>query len=177
MSGTLVGFWFLQVRKTGNDVVMLPRLALAALGGIALSLLIEFIPVSVYPNHNFWHASPEFFFVRLGIILLCFAGLWKYEQRGTTSSRSIISLFGMESLLVYVVHLLIVYGRTYEWSFIHYFGSTLTYVECLGLFAVLTAAMFLLAYSWHFLKRWNIVVAKYVQFVVLALIIVRFILK
>ena len=177
MSGTLFGFWFLRVREMGKDALLMPRLALLAFGGIVLSLLVEIIPLSLYPNHDFWRASPEFFFVRLGVVLLCSVGLWKYEQRGTISSRSLISLFGQESLLVYTVHLLIVYGHTYEWSFISLFGPSLSYLECLGLFAALTLAMFLLAYGWHSMKQWNSVVAKYVQFAVLAAIVIKFILK
>ncbi len=177
MSGNIAGFWFLRIREQGTEATAVPRLAQAAFSGIILSLLIEIIPASIYPNHDFWRASPEFFFVRLGIVLLCSFVLWKFEQTGKTSSLSLISLFGQESLLVYVVHLLIVYGHTYEWSFVSLFGPNLTYVECFGLFAALTLAMFLLAFIWHYMKSWNAVIAKYIQFAILAGIVVKFILK
>ena len=156
---------------------MMPRLALLALGAIVLSLLIEIIPIMIYPNHIFWRASPEFFFVRLGIVLLLFVYLWWFEDRLTISPRSPMVLLGQESLLVYVVHLLVVYGHTYEWSFIRLFGYTLNYLECFGLFAALSFGMFILAYFWHWLKGWNGRLASGVQFIVLSAIVGYFILK
>jgi hypothetical protein len=73
--------------------------------------------------------------------------------------------------------LLIVYGYTYKWSFIKFFGPTLNYAQCFGLFAALTAAMFLLAYCWHRLKGWNIRYAKIVQFATIAGIVLSFLLR
>jgi uncharacterized membrane protein len=177
ISGTIAGFWFLRIKEEGKEPVMMPRLALLALGAIILSLLIEIIPIMIYPNHNFWRASPEFFFVRLGIVLLLFVYLWWFEDRLTISPRSPMVLLGQESLLVYVVHLLVVYGHTYEWSFIRLFGHTLNYLECFGLFAALSFGMFILAYFWHWLKGWNGRLASGVQFIVLSAIVGYFILK
>ncbi|MBI4810625.1 MAG: DUF1624 domain-containing protein [Ignavibacteriales bacterium] len=115
--------------------------------------------------------------IRLGLVLLAFFVLWRYEQKGKSSENSLFIIFGQESLLVYVVHLLIVYGHTYKWSFIMYFGANLNYIECLGLFAVLALAMYIMAYVWHGLKKWNLRTAKSVQFITLALIVVSFILR
>ena len=75
------------------------------------------------------------------------------------------------------MHLLIVYGYTYDWSFIRKFGPTLTYSECAGLFAALTIAMVLLAAVWHWMKKWNMRVAVSVRFSVISGIILWFILK
>lgn len=174
--GTLFGFWYLRLRESGDASAAGAKLSMAALAGIAASVAIEYLPVTVYPHHSFWAASPEFFFVRCCIILLAASGLWRYEQASGTG-RSLISLFGQESLLVYVVHLLVVYGYTYEWSFIRMFGPTLGYLQCAGLFVVLTAAMWLLAYGWHGIKGWDAKRAKMVQFATLTVIVLTFVIK
>ena len=100
-----------------------------AVGGILLSLAAEFMPFGIYPNHDFFRASPEFFFVRVGCVVLALVGLWNLGRKRQASGPSLLSLFGQESLLVYVVHLLIVYGHDYDFSFVRMFGQTLGYVQ------------------------------------------------
>lgn len=177
ISGTILGYLFIKSRISGVEKSFINRAGIASLLMIVIALGVEYLPFSVYPNHNFWKASPEFFFVRLGLVILSLVGLWKFEQLKKSIGNSVFSLFGQESLLVYVVHLLIIYGYTYPWSFIRYFGQTLNYAECVGLFLILTLAMYLLAYLWHWLKNWNPRIAKGVQYIWLAAIVVVFILK
>jgi uncharacterized membrane protein len=177
MCGAIVGYWYLGMREQGREKQCIQRLALFATIGIGLSFLFEFLPVTFYPNHDFWRASPEFFFVRFGIVVLALSGVWWFEQKRKASSRSMISLFGQESLLVYVVHLLIVYGHTYDWSFIRVFGKTLNYAECFGLTAVLIVGMYVMAYAWHWMKGRNKNVATVVEYLTLGGIVVAFFLK
>ncbi|TLY28576.1 MAG: DUF1624 domain-containing protein [Ignavibacteria bacterium] len=175
ISGTVVGFYFMDASDW--QAIWMKWFACSAAAGIALSLLAEALPVNLYPNHNFWHGSPDFFFVRLGLIGLPLAGLWYYERGKRGSAFSLVALFGRESLLVYVLHLLVVYGYTYEWSFVRLFGPTLSYPECLGLFAALTISMYIVAYVWHRLKGWNMRAAQAVEVAALGSIVAAFILK
>jgi len=175
--GTILGFWFTKASEEKKDALRMKWFGILAVAGIVLSIGAEFMPVTIYPDHNFWRASPEFFFVRLGCVVLALAGLWRIEQWRHSSSSSLISLFGQESLLVYVVHLLIVYGYDYEFSFVRKFGPTLGYAQCIGLFAALTVGMYLLAFVWHRLKKWNMRVAYAVEVCVLGGIVGAFILQ
>ncbi len=177
MTGTIVGCFFLKAKGEGRDAAFMKKLVLGSFVMILLSLAVEYQPMTIYPNHDFWRASPEFFFVRLGLVCLIGFGLWSYEQKRVASTASVMSILGQESLLVYTIHLLVVYGRTYEWSFIRLFGPTLDYGACFGLFAALAAAMYLMAYAWHWLKAKDSRLAKGVQFVVLATIVVVFLVK
>jgi hypothetical protein len=176
MGGALVGYYFLRAHERGNDALIMKRLTVAAAVMIAASLVAEILPFTVYPHHDFWRASPEFFFVRLSIIILVLALLWRLTWKKVSSSVVILTL-GQESLLVYTVHLLVVYGYTYEFSFVRLFGPELNYVQCLGLFAGLTIAMVGMAFVWHRMKRWNMRIAKIVQTAVLAGIVLTFLLK
>ncbi|MBI5476821.1 MAG: DUF1624 domain-containing protein [Ignavibacteriales bacterium] len=177
IGGSLIGFIFIKAREHQNERKMFLLTAMFGIFSIVVSIVIEFLPFSLYAEHNFWKASPEFFFVRFGIVLLLLTGLWKYETRKGFSGKSFLSIFGQESLLVYVVHLLIVYGYTYPWSFIRYFGPTLNYLESIGLFIILTGVMFIVAYVWHGLKEWSPRSAKAVQYIWLTVIVIAFLLK
>jgi hypothetical protein len=177
MSGALIGHWFILASERGAGKVAMHRLALFAFAGIIISLVVEVLPMTIYPGHDFWRASPEFFFVRLGIVVLFMFTLWWREQRRMPAPGSYLSLFGQESLLVYTVHLLIVYGHTYQFSFVRVFEPTMGYAACFGLFAGLSVAMYLMAYGWHRLKGWNRQIAAYVQYAVLAGIVVAFVMR
>lgn len=176
-SGTIVGFWFLRWRESGREKEMIRMLTVLSVTAIVVSLIAEVVPVAIYPHHNFWRSSPQFFFIRLALVALSATALWAFEQRHAAAHRSVVSLFGQESLLVYVVHLLIVYGYTYRFSFVRLFGPTLEYWQCFALFLGLTGAMYLLAFVWHTLKAWNFQKARLVQAAAFAGIVLTFLLQ
>ena len=181
--GAIVSFHFMKNKEQHREPLFILRLSFIALGLTAGAIIAELLPFTLYPNHDFWRASPEFFFVRLGIVILFLTGLWWLEQRQKPHEQkpgitiSPIPLFGQESLIVYVIHLLIVYGYTYKWSFVRQFSQTLNYSECMGLFIGLTVAMFLLAFIWHWLKSRNMRIAKWIQYAVFAAIVITFLVR
>lgn len=177
IGGVIVGYAFLQARKSNRERTLVNRLMALSIVGAGLALLIEYQPLTLYPNHNFWNASPEFFVVRFAVVVLLCVILWHYAEKKEGTGRSLLTMFGQESLLVYVAHLLIVYGYTFEWSFIRVFDSTLNYWQCFGLTILLIGVMYLLAYGWHELKIKSIRTAKLVQYGVILGTAVYFVMK
>ncbi|HEY6192626.1 MAG TPA: heparan-alpha-glucosaminide N-acetyltransferase domain-containing protein [Bacteroidota bacterium] len=177
MVGLILGFWYVRAAEEKKDAECMKWFGILAVGGMVLSVAAEFAPFGVYPNHDFFRASPEFFFVRVGCVVMALAGLWLLGRKRQSSGPSLLSLFGQESLLVYVVHLLIVYGHDYDFSFVRMFGQTLGYVQALGLFAGLTIVMYLLAFVWHSIKKWNMRVAYGIEVCILGGIVAEFVLK
>ncbi len=175
--GALIGWYMLDSRAAGREAAARKRLMVLSLGALVLSLAAEVLPWNLYPGHAFFKASPEFFFVRLALVVIALAALAWNEERGGVRKSTPILLFGQESLLVYVVHLLVVYGYTYKLSFIRLFGPTLDYAECMGLFLLLTAAMAAMAWVWHWLKRTSVPGTVAVKYAVLGGIVVTFLLK
>lgn len=87
----------------------------AALIGIGLVLAgkqFADFPFSVYAKSDFWLDSPWQIFIKLGVILLvlAFAYLWT-RQPVAQLKWSWVRQFGVTSLLVYWVHVELVYGR------------------------------------------------------------------
>lgn len=87
----------------------------AAGAGVALIYLAKFFDsrhAQLYPVFDFWHTSPEFFMMRAGMLLLLmfFAYAWCRWGLGAKGFSPLIQL-GNTSLLVYWVHIELVYGR------------------------------------------------------------------
>jgi fucose 4-O-acetylase-like acetyltransferase len=66
----------------------------------------------LYVTDDFWHTSPNFFLIRVGLLLviLAFAYAWCHWGLGQWGFSPLIQL-GKTSLLVYWVHIEFVYGR------------------------------------------------------------------
>jgi uncharacterized membrane protein len=109
-----LAFGFILMSQRGHQLDW--RLfALAAMAGLMLIYSAKFLDsrsVQIYPVFDFWHTSPEFYMIRLGLLLLfvtvAYAWCrWGFGQKGFSP---LIQL-GNTSLLVYWVHIELVYGK------------------------------------------------------------------
>ncbi len=103
----LIGDWATQLGAR--------MFALAGISGIGLMLLghrLETSPYRLYATDDFWHTSPSFFLIRVGLLLLILAigYVWCRWGGGRWRFSPLIQL-GKTSLLVYWVHIEFVYGR------------------------------------------------------------------
>jgi uncharacterized membrane protein len=89
--------------------------AIGGVAGIVFYYVAKFCDArswQTYPVFDFWHTSPEFFLMRVGFLLLFVFGAyawcrWGFGQKGFSP---LIQL-GNTSLLVYWVHIELVYGK------------------------------------------------------------------
>jgi hypothetical protein len=92
----------------------------------------------------------------LAVLLERCEGLWRRMP-------SVVKYFGQESLVVYVVHLMIIYGSVLNTGLASYWGKTLSYDEVYLFIIWLMSAMVFLAYVWHRLKLEHMPVANWVK--------------
>jgi uncharacterized membrane protein len=83
---------------------------LAGFGLIFSAQYFSNIPFSVYPSSSFWINSPALVFIRTGISLVLLAAAYVWTEFGAGSGWSWVQALGKTSLLVYWLHILIVYG-------------------------------------------------------------------
>jgi uncharacterized membrane protein len=79
---------------------------------IELSRWLDRLPLHIYPVYDYWHTSPEFFLIRVGMLLVILTAtyIWCRWGAGQWGFSPLIQL-GQASLLVYWVHIEFVYGR------------------------------------------------------------------
>jgi uncharacterized membrane protein len=87
----------------------------AASSGVGLILLARWLngrSLQLYAVYDFWHTSPNFFLLRLGILFVILAGAYAWCEWGAGQwGASPLVELGQTSLLVYWVHMEFVYGR------------------------------------------------------------------
>jgi len=108
----------------------------ASILGFGLILSAQYfsnLPYSLYPTTDFWLNSPGLIFIKLGVILVVMALAFLWTHHGAGEGFSWIRQLGTTSLLVYWVHIELVYGR--------WFGS---WKEQLSIAQCSLAALFLI---------------------------------
>ena len=68
------------------------------------------VPYSVYSRSNFWTDSPALIVIRVGICMTIMAGAYLWTEYCAGSGWSWMQAMGKNSLMVYWVHVMIVYG-------------------------------------------------------------------
>jgi fucose 4-O-acetylase-like acetyltransferase len=68
------------------------------------------LPYSIYADSSFWTNSPTLIFIRTGIILAFLAGSYVWTEYGARPHWSWMQTMGKTSLMVYWIHVMIVYG-------------------------------------------------------------------
>ncbi len=89
-----------------------------ALLGIGLILTARYfanLPFSIYAKSEFWLDSPAQVLIKLGVTLVILAIAYVWTQYGAAPGWSWVRQFGTTSLLVYWVHIELVYGRWLPW--------------------------------------------------------------
>ena len=89
--------------------------ALVGIGGVTVAAFgwwFDAQPQRIYAVYDFWHTSPNFFLIRVGLLMgILFASYaWCRWGAGQWGFSPVIQL-GRTSLLVYWVHIEFVYGR------------------------------------------------------------------
>ena len=149
-AGLAVGFVLQSEwsRARGSRVFISLGVAGAVL--IALSRWLDASPIQLYPVYDYWHTSPDFFLVRLGMLLLMLAGAYAWCRWGLAQwGFSPLIQLGQASLLVYWVHIEFVYGR---FSILTKRAQNI-YGATLGL-VIIFLAMLALAYIRTHTKGW-----------------------
>jgi hypothetical protein len=91
----------------------------AALAGGVLILVSQFgasLPYSIYAKSEFWLNSPAQVLTKQGVVFLMLAGAFLWTRYGSRGGWSWVRQLGITSLLVYWVHIELVYGR-WLWFF------------------------------------------------------------
>lgn len=88
--------------------------ALIGVSGIAAGVISQFLdksPIHLYEVYDYWHSSPNFFLMRVGMLLVILFGSYAWCRWGLAQSGfSPLIQLGKTSLLVYWVHIQFVYG-------------------------------------------------------------------
>ena len=111
-AGLAAGFVLQSQWARQREGLTLVLAGVAGLMLIAISRWLDARPFQLYAVYDYWHTSPNFFLIRVGMLLVILTAsyAWCRWGAGQWAFSPQIQL-GQASLLVYWVHLEFVYGR------------------------------------------------------------------
>jgi uncharacterized membrane protein len=173
-AGAFTGFLFLRVRENFPEEALrkyLWRMLIGATALIVASMVIEPFASRIYPTYEYWLTSPSFLLLRLGCVLLLTALMvWKEWKQGV-SPKSVVTLIGRESFLVYVLHLLLIYGDFGKFNFQKWVNHEFGYPEAILTALLLVGLMYAIAAAWSRLRKRNPVLKRRVELLALAIVL------
>jgi uncharacterized membrane protein len=111
-AGLAVGFFLFSDWASEHRSQALGIVGAAGVGAFFLSQWFDSNAVHLYPVYDYWHTSPAFFLLRVGISMGIIAAGYAWCQWGLGSvGFSPLKQLGQTSLLVYWAHIEFVYGR------------------------------------------------------------------
>jgi uncharacterized membrane protein len=111
-AGLAVGFVLTSQRVRQREAPAFSAMGATGLMLIAASRWLDAQPRHLYPVYDYWHTSPDFFLLRVGMLLIILFACYAWCRWGAAQwGFSPLIQLGQASLLVYWVHIEFVYGR------------------------------------------------------------------
>lgn len=174
--GSLFCYWYLSVKGTEREPRFFLGLFIAGLMMLVGGFALFYAPWSLHHYADPARSSPRFFMLRLGFVFMVLSTLWFYEQKWKPQ-KSVLSITGQESLFIYALHLLIVYGSVFvSYSIARNVGPNLTYLPSFLISALVISLMIVCGLVWHKLKEERPVLAKRIFYSLCAIYFLRFFL-
>ena len=111
-AGLALGFLLTNARVKKIGAYAFPVIAGSGILLVFASKFSDSLALNIYPVYDYWRTSPSFFVLRVGMLLLLTTGayVWCRWGAGEWGFSPMIQL-GRTSLLVYWVHIELVYGK------------------------------------------------------------------
>jgi len=142
------------LRRLKPDEVM-PAMQWFGWGGLVLSFgcwAVSNMSLSIYQNSDFWLNGPALILIKLGVVLMMLAFSYVWNLQVSAERWNWVRQFGTTSLLVYWVHVELVYGRA-----LGYFKESLSVAQTCAMAVAVILLMLGLSWTrtnWAAVKVW-----------------------
>jgi uncharacterized membrane protein len=146
--GAALGLAFVLWRERRPEGGVGRVFLVAGAGMIVTGVAAYLSPFAPYGAIDFWKSSPNLFLVKAGSVLVLLAG----AVRVTRAARALpygITVLSRESLVVYFIHLCVLYGSIWNDGLFQVIGPRLGPAATTGWVVLMLGSMSLLAWVWH----------------------------
>jgi hypothetical protein len=150
--GCFIMYQLITAIQENREEQLIKRLLFFSLAASFIFIMLEVVGIQTSYYYDFWLSSPNIFIIRLSSVFLLVFFFWLIETKFNYRMRA-FNVFKSESLLVYVLHLMIVYGSVLGPGIERLFGKTLSWVEIIGIGTTIATSLLAVAYLWNWFKR------------------------
>ena len=144
LAGTVAGAWLGRT----DHATRRRRSVWAAAGLVAAGLLLT---VALQGRVDFWTVSPGYALLRMAGLVIVLAGVEWAARRAGPGMRA-LGLIGHETLVVYVLHLLLLFGGVIGHSPLLDRAGTMGFAGAFAVLAAMVPVLYGAAWAWHRFK-------------------------
>ena len=148
MLGVVFSFFFINEKEHQHAIIFMKKLFISMIVIFGIVYFISNLETNIYEGHDFWKVNPLVVFGRLSVIGMVMVTLFYIESKIHIKSK-IPTIIGSESLFIYVLHLLIIYGSVLNLGLKFIWGGKFGVLESIIVFLVLLMLMTIFAVVWH----------------------------
>lgn len=152
--------WDAQLRAPRRKLAL--PMALVGFALCAVTYTLYRLQLNIYGPHEYWRTDPQFTFFRIGVVLLVLGALaavvaslersTTHDATGALRGLRAAANIGRESLVIFVGHLLVLYGSPLWRSLRYHLGGKLGLRDACVMAAALIVGMVALAHVWTLLR-------------------------
>jgi uncharacterized membrane protein len=169
LAGTVAGAWLGRTDRATRH----RRSVRAALALIAAGVLLS---MALAGRVDFWTVSPGYALLRMGGLVLLLAAVEWTAAREVRGIRA-LGLIGHETLVVYVLHLVLLFGGVLGHSPLSDYAGTLGFGGALGVLVAMLPLLYGAAWVWHRFKMHRPHAAQLVLAFVTVLVVWEFVTR
>lgn len=151
LCGALLGVYLANNPDIFKTTKFSLTLSLIGISFIALSIIGDKIEFLLYNESAFWTTSPNLIFFRLGVVLILNSVVSFLSIKLENISPLLIQI-GRNSLPVYVIHLVILYGSPWSLGLYSFFGKGLDLWTTIGVAILMISSMVAMVQSFQVIK-------------------------
>ena len=144
LAGTVAGAWLGRTDHATRHRRSLRAATVVIAAGLLLSLALR-------GRVDFWSVSPGYALLRMGGLVIVLAGVEWAATRAGAGIRA-LGLIGHETLVVYVLHLLILFGGVLGHSPLLDYAATMGFVGAFAVLGAMVPVLYGAAWAWHRFK-------------------------
>jgi hypothetical protein len=155
-SGVVVSLGFLHAESREQEHRFMVWLLCAGFAAVIFAFVAQRIPLLSADEAQYWTVSPNFFWMRLGMLFIILSFLWFLEELLPHAVfPGWITSLGVESFFVYIFHLVLLYGWVInaDLNLQAYLGGSLSFPLSLIVFVLFLPWMVFGAKGWRWLKK------------------------
>ncbi len=138
-----VGEWSPRVLRYA-----IPAGLLLILAGVKL----EHVSLAIYGDSNFWPTTPHLFLTRVGFVT-ALIGMASMAEHWIPVSATTVRSLAEESLVVYFIHVALLYGSIWNPGLKQYVGGTMGFAHAYVYVIAMVGLMLTMAYNWNRAKK------------------------
>lgn len=148
LCGVLFSWLFINAKEHHHAVRLMQNVVALGIAMFIGTLIVVNLPFHWYPHHDVWKVNPLIILARLSFVAVVTSSIF-FAEHSIRIPTAIPQIMGRESLFIYVLHLIILYGSVLNQGLQQIILPTLSVMQASLIFLVIISGIMLFSYGWY----------------------------